>query len=317
MQLSVMVEAQEGVTYAAQRDLARRAESNGLTGFFRSDHYRSVQGQAALGSTDAWAVLAGLARDTRTIRLGSLVSPVTFRPAGNLAKVVATVAELAGAGPDGASRVVLGMGTGWLEAEHVQHGFPFEDLGTRFRRLEEHLVAVTAFWDPAIEEVELDGEFVQVRAGRFLPTPHPRPRIVVGGRGLQRTPNLAARFADELNTVFADPTFCARQRSALDAQCEIVGRDPATIDFSLMTGCIIGRDEAEFRERAQALHARTGSGDFDRWLGDLGDAWVIGGPDRARARLDALADAGVVHVMLQHQQPEDLDMLDVAAGLLD
>jgi alkanesulfonate monooxygenase SsuD/methylene tetrahydromethanopterin reductase-like flavin-dependent oxidoreductase (luciferase family) len=315
MQLSVMVEAQEGVSYATQRDLARRAEAVGLAGFYRSDHYKSVQGREELGSTDAWAVLAGLARDTELIRLGTLVSPVTFRPAGNLAKVVATVSELAGA-VDGASRIDLGVGTGWLESEHRQHGFPFEDLGTRFRRLAEHLAAVTAFWDPDVAEVDLDGEFVQVQGGRFLPTPDPRPRIVVGGRGLEKTPNLAARHADELNTVFADPAYCARQRAALEVQCDAVGRDPSTIAFSLMTGCIIGRDEAEFRERAAALHARTGDGDLDAWLAGLESAWVLGGPDRAGARLDELAVAGIGHVMLQHQVPEDLDMLDEAAALL-
>lgn len=317
MQLSIMLEPQEGITFDEQLAVARRAEELNFTGFYRSDHYLSVSGHTDRGSTDAWAVLAALARETGRIRLGTLVSPVTFRPAGNLAKVVATVHELAGTAPDGSSRIDLGMGTGWLEAEHRQHGFPFEELGTRFRRLEEHLAAVTALWDPDITEVDLDGEFVQIAAGRFQPVPRPRPRIVVGGKGLRRTPDLAARYAEELNGVFATPAQCAEQRAALDERCRATGRDPATVAYTLMTGCLVGRTEEAFRERAARAH-RFGGGEqpLDEWLDELRGAWVLGTLDAARARLEAFADAGVEEVMLQLQQHDDLDQLDDLAQLL-
>src|SRR5688572_19644206 len=142
-----MLEAQEGMTYDDLLRLAQRAEQVGLDGLYRSDHYGSVAGREGLGSTDAWATIAGLARETTRLTLGTLVSPATFRTIGNLAKTVATVSEMAGAAPDGGSRIVLGMGTGWLEVEHRRHGFPFEDLDTRFRRLEEHLEVLSRFWD--------------------------------------------------------------------------------------------------------------------------------------------------------------------------
>jgi alkanesulfonate monooxygenase SsuD/methylene tetrahydromethanopterin reductase-like flavin-dependent oxidoreductase (luciferase family) len=313
MRFNVMLEPQEGITYAEQLAVARRAEQLGFDGLYRSDHYSSVGGRESVGSTDAWAAIAGMARGTDRIRLGTLVSPVTFRPAGNLAKVVATVAEMAGVVPPGESRVVLGLGTGWLEVEHRQHGFPFEDMATRFRRLTEHLEVITALWDPARPEVSFDGEFVTIEAARFAPKPIPRPRVIVGGKGLRKTPALAARFADELNGVFSSPQECARQRAALDEACRSEGREPSSIAYSLMTGCLVGADEAEYWERAQRLHARTGGGDFEGWLESLSGAWVLGGPAQARERLAALAEAGVDGIMLQHQLHDDLDMLDVIA----
>lgn len=316
MRLNVMLEAQEGLTYADQLAVARHAEELGFDGLYRSDHYGSTAGREGLGSTDAWAVLAGLARDTSRIRLGTLVSPVTFRAAGNLAKVVATVSEIAGAQVDGTSRVVLGMGTGWLESEHRQHGFPFEDLGTRFARLDEHLAAVTALWDPDRDAVSIAGDHVVIDGGRFAPKPVPRPRIVVGGKGLRRTPMLAARYADELNGVFASPAEAAHQRRALDESCAEIGRAPETIAYSLMTGCLLGATEAEFRDRASRLHQRSGSTrDLDQWLAAREGAWVLGTPERARRRLDELTQAGVEQVMLQHLLHDDLDMLDVMADL--
>jgi alkanesulfonate monooxygenase SsuD/methylene tetrahydromethanopterin reductase-like flavin-dependent oxidoreductase (luciferase family) len=159
MRLSVMIEPQEGLSYDQILAVARRAEAVGFAGFYRSDHYSSVADRVGIGSTDAWATLAGLARETSTIALGTMVTPVTFRPAGNLAKVVATVAEMAGT-VDGQPRVHLGMGTGLLETEHRQHGFPFEDLATRFRRLDEHLQVVHGLWDPQRDPFSFDGEFV-------------------------------------------------------------------------------------------------------------------------------------------------------------
>jgi alkanesulfonate monooxygenase SsuD/methylene tetrahydromethanopterin reductase-like flavin-dependent oxidoreductase (luciferase family) len=308
MRLAVMLEPQEGLSYAQQLAVAQRAEAVGLAGFYRSDHYSSVRAGVGLPSTDAWAVLAGIARETERITLGTMVSPVTFRPAGNLAKVVATVAEMAGT-IDGQPRIHLGMGTGWLEAEHRQHGFPFEDLGTRFRRLEEHLQVVRGLWDPDQDPFDFAGEFVTIEQARF-PAPDPRPRVIVGGSGRRTTPRLAATYADEWNTVFQSPAACRELRAALDAACEKQGRDPASIPLTLMTGCIVGASDADYQARAKRVHAAIGSGDFDAWLDDLAGAWILGGPEQAAGRLGALADAGVTGVLLQHQVPDDLDMLD-------
>ena len=310
MQLSVMLEPQEGLSYAQILAVALRAEELGMHGFYRSDHYSSVAERAGVPSTDAWATLAGVARETRRIRLGTMVSPVTFRPAGNLAKVVATVDEMAG-DVDGRSRVDLGMGTGWLEIEHRQHGFPFEDVATRFRRLEEHLAVVRGLWDPQRDPFDFDGEFVTLARARFAPTPDPAPRIVVGGTGRRKTPRLAATYADELNTGFQSPTGCRAMRAALDAACAERDRDPASIPLTLMTGCIVGASEADFERRARRLHARIGSGAVDAWLDSLRGEWILGAPEQAAQRLGDLAAAGVEGVLLQMQDPDDLDMLDV------
>lgn len=310
MQLSVMLEPQEGLRYDDILAVAQRAEKVGMAGMYRSDHYSTVSDGDPVGSTDAWATIAGLARETARITIGTLVSPVTFRRVGNLAKVVATVDEMAGR-HEGRSRVHVGMGTGWLEGEHRQHGFPFEDTGTRFRRLEEHLTVVRGLWDPRTDPFSHDGEFVTVTDARFRPQPQPRPRIIVGGTGRRTTPRLAATYADELNTVFAGPEGCAQMRSALDTACEQVGRDPASIPLSLMTGCIVGASEADYTRRARQVHAEQGHGSFENWLADLADTWVLGAPEQAADRLGRLAEHRVTGVMLQHRLPRDLDMLDV------
>jgi alkanesulfonate monooxygenase SsuD/methylene tetrahydromethanopterin reductase-like flavin-dependent oxidoreductase (luciferase family) len=311
-----MLEAQEGLTYAQLLALAQRAEQVGLAGLYRSDHYSSVGGREGVGSTDAWATLAGLARETTTLTLGTLVSPATFRTIGNLAKTVATVSAMAGAGPDGGSRIVLGMGTGWLEVEHRRHGFPFEDLDTRFRRLEEHLELLSRFWDEAAQPFDFDGTFVTTADSRFVPVPQPRPRIVIGGHGMRRTPRLAARFADELNGVFLSVEDCARQRAALSQACAEAGRDPASVGYSLMTRCVVGADEDDFRRRAAREQERSGqSGPLDDWIAQLSPVWITGTPQQAGEHLARLAEAGVEQVMLQHMLFDDLDMLDVIAEL--
>ncbi len=314
VRINIMLEPQEGLSYAEILAVAQRAERLGLDGCYRSDHYSSVTGSGQpLPSTDAWATLAGLARDTERINLGTMVSPATFRRAGNLAKVVATVAEMAGT-INGASRVHLGLGTGWLETEHRQHGFPFEDVATRFRRLDEQLQVVRGLWDRDIAAFDFDGEFEQLQAARFSPKPDPRPRIVVGGSGLKKTPRLAACYADELNTPFKSPEECATLRDALDQACEAEGRDPATVGFSLMTGCVVGRDEAEVRRRAQRLYERSDrDGSFDQWLDGFAGRGVLGTPEQAADKLGRLGEAGIEAVMLQHLLYDDLDMLEVVA----
>ena len=309
-----MIEAQEGVGYDQLLALAQRAERAGLDGLYRSDHYSSVAGREGLGSTDAWATLAGLARETTTLTLGTLVSPATFRTIGSLAKAAATVSGMAGTGPDGGSRIVLGMGTGWLETEHRRHGFPFEDLDTRFRRLEEHLEVLSRFWDEGVQPFDYKGEFVTTSDTRFVPVPQPRPRIVIGGRGMRRTPRLAAQFANELNAVVLSEADCRRQRAALDEACARIGRDPSSVRYSLMTRCIVGADDGDFRRRAAREQERAGKpGSLDDFIAQLSPDWITGTPERAREHLSRLAKAGVEQVMLQHLLVDDLDMVDVVA----
>lgn len=309
MRLSVMIEPQEGMTYDQILAVARRAEAVGMAGMYRSDHYSPIGAPPGAPTTDAWATLSGLARETSAITLGAMVTPATFRPVGNLAKVVATVAEMAGT-LGGEPRIHLGMGTGWHETEHHQHGFPFEDIATRFRRLEEHLQVLRGLWDPERDPFSFDGEFVTIAEARYAPVPIPRPRIIVGGGGRRKTPTLAARYAGELNTIFKSPEGCRGMRQAMDEACDREGRDPATLPLTLMTGCVVGADESTFRARAERVHAAVGSGDLDSWLDDLRGSWILGGPEEAADHLGRLGDAGITGVLLQHQTPGDLDMLD-------
>jgi alkanesulfonate monooxygenase SsuD/methylene tetrahydromethanopterin reductase-like flavin-dependent oxidoreductase (luciferase family) len=316
MRFNLMIEAQEGMTYADILALTRRAENLGFEALYRSDHYASVFDRDGLGSTDAWATLAGLARDTERILLGTLVSPATFRPAANLAKVVATVAEMAGTAAlrPRVPRVHLGLGTGWLGSEHTQYGFPFDDLRTRFRRLEELLQVVRGLWDPAREPFSFEGEFERLVEARFLPRPNPRPRIIVGGRGRKKTMRLAVSYADELNSPSATPSECKELRDALDAACEQQGRDPSTIAFSLMTGCLVGATQREFQARARRLDMLASQyprlADYQRRLAVRG---VVGTPEQAADRLGQLAEAGVQRIMLQHLLHDDLELLDLVA----
>jgi len=314
-----MLEGQEGLAYDTILAVARRTAAAGLDGLYRSDHYSSVAGRDDLGSTDAWATLAGLAGETSGLRLGTLVSPATFRAPANLAKLAATVSEMAGPTGEGASRITLGLGTGWHEIEHRRHGFPFEDLATRFRRLEEQLQIVNRLWDGAAQPFDFDGEFASLEQAHFRPIPTPRPRLAVGGSGMQRTPRLAATYADELNGVFLSPERARQQRAGLTAACEAQDRDPASIGYSLMTGGLVGATDTEYRSRIRHLQELTRDGSsLDDWIAARTGTWVIGTIEQARDHLGALADAGVQGVMLQHLAPDDLEMVDlVAESLVD
>ena len=314
----MMLEGQDNLAYADLLSVARRAEALGFDGFYRSDHY-SAGDARRVASTDAWATLAGLARETQHITLGTLVTPATFRPIGNLAKVVATVAEMAGPARDGTARVALGMGTGWMEVEHRRHGFPFEDMTTRYARLEEQLEMLRRLWDRQTQPFDFDGTFVAIADADFWPVPQPRPRIVIGGSGLRKTPRLAALYGDELNGIFLTPEQCREQRAALDAACRDADRDPATVRYSLMTRCLVGRTLEEFRDRAARSQQRAGrGGSVIDYIDSLQPHWLVGTVDRVRTLLQEFAAAGVEQVMLQHLLVDDLDMLDlVAAELFD
>ena len=300
MRLCLMVEGQEGVSWDDWVALARACEEHRLEGLFRSDHYQSVFDISGRGSLDAWATLAGLAAVTDRIRLGTMVSPATFRHPSILARMVVTVDHISG------GRVELGLGAGWNLAEHEAHGFPFPALAERIQILEEQLEIVHRQWTE--DEFSFEGRHYRLRNGRAEPKPlqRPHPPIVIGGAAGPRAARLAARWADEYNTMFASVDDCRERRGRIVEACEREGRAP--IVFSLMTGCCVGGDRAEALERAGRRLERSGrDGDPAELLGD--ERMLAGTVDEVVARLRAYREAGVERVFLQHLDHTDLEMV--------
>ena len=305
-----MVEGQEDVTWERWVALALACEEHGLDGLFRSDHYLSVFTDPARGSLDAWATLAGLAAITDRIRLGTLVSPVTFRHPSVLAKQVTTVDHISG------GRVELGLGAGWHVPEHRAYGFDYPEDRVRMELLAEQLEIVHRSWSEA--PLTFEGRHYRVERLHALPRPlqDPHPPLIVGGHGGRRSAALAARWADEYNMISADPAECARLRAAVEDAWEVEGRDPATLRFSLMTGSVVGEDRAEVLDRARAVMATVReTGDPEAFLRGRADTWVVGTVDQARERLRELEGAGVDRVMLQHLAPDDLGMVELLGRL--
>jgi F420-dependent oxidoreductase-like protein len=316
MQFAIMLEPQQGVTYLEQLAVAQRAEAAGFGAFFRSDHYQSFPGPDDLPTTDAWTVLAGIARETRSIRLGALVSPVTYRLPGPFAKIVATVDEMSG------GRVEVGLGAGWHEQEHARMGIPFPPISERGDRLEETLQIVRGLWSEP-DGWSFEGGYWQVRDARFRPRPiqRPHPPIIVGGSGTPRGFRIAARYADEFNLTRTEPEAIQQGQAGVDEACRVIGRDPRSIRRSVMTGVLIGADEAELaRRKAAVLASFAVPDDGEAWFARHEESWIIGTPDAARRRIAELAALGVERVMLQDFVPRDLAMIDllgrevVAAG---
>lgn len=222
-----MIEGQEGVTWGQWQALARTCEDSGIHTLFRSDHYLSVEGQRDRGSLDAWTTIAALGAVTSKLRLGTLVSPVTFRHPSLVAKAVVTADHVTGGG-----RVELGLGAAWLEAEHEAYGFPFPPPAVRMKMLEEQLELVRRQWEEG--PFDFEGEHYTVRGLDALPKPVERPRLLLGGRGGPRSVELGARYADEYNTFHISPEECRELRAKLDEACEREGRDPASLPLSLM-----------------------------------------------------------------------------------
>jgi alkanesulfonate monooxygenase len=322
MRFALMIEPQQGLSYAEQLAIVRRAESVGFESFFRSDHYQSFPGPSGEPTTDAWAVLAGLARETSTITLGTLVSPVTFRPVGNLAKVVTTVDEMSG------GRVEFGLGAGWNDDEHRQLGLPFPDIKERADILEEQLTVLRGLWGEP-DGWSFEGAHVRIEGSEFHPRPaarpgrpvsaagQARPRILTGSGGSPRAYRIAARYADEFNLSSASPEMAAAKYRELDAACVSSGRDPATLARSVMAGVLIGADEGELAARKSALLAAFGDeSGGDDWFDAREPRWVLGMPDQARAMVARFEAAGAERIMLQDFLPRDLDMVDLMAEAL-
>ncbi len=307
MRLALMIEGQEGVTWDEWVALARAAEVGGFDALFRSDHYGGLLGDEARGATDAWAVVSALAAVTSSIRLGTLVSPVTFRHPSLLARMVATADTISG------GRVELGMGAGWNEREHAAYGFPFPDLPTRYELLEEQVEIVVRSWTE--EAVSFTGRHYQLDTAPALPKPvQTPPTLLLGGQANPRGAALAARFATEYNVVGSHVAELPARRARLDQACEALGRDPSSLRWSLMAGVVVGGDDAEVARRGAALMERLGEpGDPAVFLSARADRWIAGTVEQALDRLGTLASMGLHRVMLQHLVHDDLDMVQLVA----
>ena len=304
MQLRIFTEPQQGASYDQLLAVARLAEELGFDGFFRSDHFLKMSDTPGLpGPSDAWVVLAGLARDTSTIRLGTLMTSATFRLAGPLAIAVANVDAMSG------GRVELGIGAGWFEAEHKAYGIPFPPIRERFDRLEEDLAVISGLWaTPVGETFSFQGHHRQLTDSPALPKPaQSPPPIIIGGKGRHRTPALAARYAAEFNHPFPGPGEIGAVQERVVAACEAIDRDPATMVFSAAQVVCVGADEAEVERRAHAI---------GRQPDELRTNGVAGTIDEAAAKLEALATEGISRVYLQVLDLDDLDHLRTLAALI-
>ena len=302
MQLRIFTEPQQGADYGTLLAVARAAERLGFDAFFRSDHYLTIGGSGLPGPTDAWTTLAGLARETSRVRLGTLLSPVTFQLPGPLAITVAQVDQMSG------GRAELGLGAGWFDAEHTAYGIPFPPLAERFARLEEQLEIITGLWEtPEGQTFSFNGAHYTLSDSPALPKPaqRPRPPVLVGGGGRHRTPRLAARFANEYNVPFATVADSAAAFGRVRQACQEAGRDPASLVYSAAQTVCCGRDEAEVARRAQAIGEQ---------LPGLRHSGLAGSPAEVADKLGHFADAGATRIYLQVLDLHDLDHLELIAA---
>jgi F420-dependent oxidoreductase-like protein len=299
-----MIEGQEDVTWEDWVALADACERSGVEALFRSDHYVSVMGEGERGSLDAWGTINALAARTSTLRLGAMVSPASFRHPSVLAKLVTTADHVSG------GRIELGLGTGWSEIEHTAYGFPFLSMKERMDMLEEQLEIIhEGHWPthPGEGPFSFEGEHYRLTdlIARPLPVQRPHPPLIMGGAAGPRAARLAARYADEYNTVMPTLEQIAERRASIVAACEKAGREP--IPFTVMTGSVLGADEADYEERVRALKA---------WAGEGGGAvnpetWIAGTIEQASERLKVYEQAGVSRVYLQHLVHRDVEMVEL------
>ncbi|HKE80649.1 MAG TPA: TIGR03560 family F420-dependent LLM class oxidoreductase [Solirubrobacteraceae bacterium] len=301
MDLCLMIEGQQGVTWPQWVALAQACEQHGVPALFRSDHYLELSGQhPEQGSLDAWNTIAALASVTTTLQLGTLVSPTTFRHPSVLAKAVVTADHVSG------GRVTLGIGAGWNEREHEAYGFDFPPVRERMDGLEEQLEVILGSW--AEGPFTFEGRHYTLRDLDAQPKPvqRPRPPIIVGGAAGPRSAALAARYADEYNTAFATADQVRERRAAVERACEAAGREP--LPFSLMTGVLVGSDEAELRGRAERLAALIGQ-DAAAFLAQPPPEWIVGTVEQVAEQMAALRDAGLDRLMCQHLLHDDVEAI--------
>ncbi|MEM7322549.1 MAG: LLM class F420-dependent oxidoreductase [Actinomycetota bacterium] len=303
MDLRIFTEPQQGASYEDLLAVAQTTEASGFSGFFRSDHLLKMGDVSGFpGPTHAWVTLGALARDTSTIRLGTLVSPATFYQPGPLAVAVAQVDAMSG------GRVDFGFGAGWFEAEHTAYGLDFPKLGERFDRFEEYLEQIVGLWaTPEGRTFSHDGRFHQFRDSPALPKPtqRPGPPVIIGGRGAKRTPNLVARYAAEFNLPFTPLEEIKPAIERVDAACETHGRSPNEVVKSAALVLCVGGSDAEVRRRADAI---------GRPADDLREAGAAGTVEEVVAKLGAYAEAGITRMYLQVLDLQDLDHVATAGS---
>lgn len=302
MDFRVFLEPQQGATYEQQLAVAQTAESLGFSAFFRSDHYLAMKCEGLPGPTDSWVTLAGIARETTTIRLGTLVTSATFRYPGPLAISVAQVDEMSG------GRVEFGIGAGWYEAEHLAYAIPFPGLGERFDRLEEQLAVMTGMWGtPVGETFDFSGTHYRVVDSPALPKPaqRPHPPIIIGGGGPKRTPALAAKYAAEFNLAFPTLDFTRAQFARVRAAVTDAGREADELTYSAAFVVCAAEDDARLARRAAAI---------GREVDELrANSPLVGTPAEIADRLGTFVDAGVQRVYLQLLDLADLEHLQLFA----
>ncbi|MDT8914420.1 LLM class F420-dependent oxidoreductase [Amycolatopsis sp. PS_44_ISF1] len=303
MDLRIFTEPQEGAGYDDLLRVAKTTEDAGYSAFFRSDHYLAMGGDGRPGPTDAWITLAGLARETSRVRLGTLVSPATFRHPGPLAISVAQVDRMSG------GRVEFGFGSGWFGREHAAYGLAFPAPKERFDLYSEQLEIITGLWKtPVGEQFSFSGRNYTVTDSPALPKPaqSPGPPVILGGGGKKRTPELAARFADEFNLPFAGQEAVVEQFARVDAAAEAIGRDPKSILRSVALTAVVGRDDAEVARRAEAI---------GRDLGQLRADGLAGTPAEVVDRIGQWREkTGVTRLYLQILDLADLGHIEYIAA---
>jgi F420-dependent oxidoreductase-like protein len=305
MQLRIFTEPQQGASYETLLRVAKATEHLGFDAFFRSDHYLKMGDVSGLpGPTDAWITLAGLARETSRIRLGTLVSPATFRYPGPLAVAVAQVDHMSG------GRVELGLGAGWYGAENAAYAIPFPDTRERFDRFAEQLAIIAGLWDTPVGELfDYTGTYYSVTDSPALPKPAQRPRVpvIVGGGGPKRTPSLAARYASEFNLAFSSIEDTAAAFDRVRHACEAVGRDETTMRFSAAQVVCCGRTAEELARRATAI---------GRDPDELRKNGLAGTPDDIAAKIAEFAGVGATRMYLQVLDLADIDHLELLSELI-
>jgi F420-dependent oxidoreductase-like protein len=299
MQVCLMIEGQEGVAWNEWSALARAVESAGLHGLFRSDHYTSFHGDPG-AALDAWATISALAATTDRIRLGTLVSPATFRHPSELARIAVTADHIS------AGRIDVGVGAGWFEGEHRQNGFPFPDLAARFDLLTEYVEILVRSW--ADETFDFEGRHFVLQGQRARPGPVqlPHPPLIIGGGGRERSLGLAARFGQEYNSAFLSLEDCRRLRSRLDRVCQRADRDPATLPMSLMTLIALGVDNNEAEQRLARMLTRFRAPRERAHVGTIDEVATV---------LGQLEAAGVARIYVQHPDRTDFASVELLGEL--
>ena len=303
-----MIEGQNGVTWPQWVALARACEAHGIPALFRSDHHLNLDGHEELGSLDAWGTINALAAVTETLRLGTLVSPVTFRHPSALAKLAAAADHVSG------GRIDVGIGAGWHDREHAAYGFPYPPLRERMEHLEEQLEILHGHWSDG--PFSFTGRHYRLEDLDAQPKPvqRPHPPVLMGGEAGPKASRLAARWADEYNTVDVTADVVRERRANIVAACEAADREP--IPFSLMTGVLVGADRDDLAARARRLAEWADTDpDPDRLRAD-NPGWIVGTVDEAAEQLAELRDAGTHRVMLQHLRHDDLDTIELIGSEL-